>query len=140
VPQLRDAQLQGAGACLGGAIAIAVAPGGAFDAALVAPGPDQPLDTGLSSNCSAAAENDPENRLRRASFCNSGSTNLSSVIGHRSAFTLQVEVVANSTLACWTADHLNSTAATHCGPNAEILPSKDGNIMLQSLPAQRVFV
>ena len=41
---LGNTQLQGAEAGIEGAVAVAVAPGGALAAALVAPGPDQPLD------------------------------------------------------------------------------------------------
>ena len=45
--QFRDAQLQRAEPSIEGAVAVAVAPGGALAAALVTPRPDQPLDVGF---------------------------------------------------------------------------------------------
>jgi hypothetical protein len=47
LPQLGDAQLQRPEAGIEHAVPVAVAPGGALAAALVAPGADQPLDVGL---------------------------------------------------------------------------------------------
>jgi hypothetical protein len=47
LPQFGEAQLQSAEAGIEGAVAVAVAPSRALAAALVAPGPDQPLDIAL---------------------------------------------------------------------------------------------
>jgi len=47
LPQLRDAQLQGAKPGVEGTVAVAVAPGGPLAAALATPSADQPLDFGL---------------------------------------------------------------------------------------------
>jgi hypothetical protein len=47
LPQLRDAQLQRAETGVESAVAMAVAPSRAFTAALVTPGPNQPLDIGF---------------------------------------------------------------------------------------------
>jgi hypothetical protein len=47
LPQLRDAQLQGAKASVEGTLTVAVAPGNAFAATLVASGTDYAFDVAL---------------------------------------------------------------------------------------------
>src|SRR5690348_2133335 len=80
LPQFRDAQLQRAEPGIEGTVAVAVAPRGPLAAALVTPGPDQPLDVGLHEQSSTASATARRKSLSPAFSSSSASTNLSSVI------------------------------------------------------------
>src|SRR5215469_8769497 len=77
------------------------------------PAPITPSTSLSISNCSTASATARRKSPSPAVSSSSASTNLSSVIG---PLRLQVEVCCNSTLADRADDHLNHTAALHCGP------------------------
>src|SRR5215472_10650085 len=120
LPQLRDAQFQRAEAGAERAVAIAVAPGGALAAALVATGSDQPLDIGFHQQLQHCLGHGSQ-KISLASLLQQLGQH-QSLLGHRSSRALRVEVVANSTLADRADGHLNSTAVLHCGPMPKIPP------------------
>src|SRR5215470_12023703 len=91
LPQFWDAQLQRAKPRVESAVAVAIAPGRALAATLVAPGADQPLNVGFHQHCSTASATARRKSPSPAFSSSSASTNLSSVIV--SSRVLQVEVL-----------------------------------------------
>src|SRR5246500_2701328 len=134
LPQFRDTQLQCAEPGVEGAVAVTVAPGGPLAAALVTPGPDQPLDIGFHQQL--------QHRLRHRSQKISLTSLLQqlgqyqSLFGHRvlSRFRLKSR---NSTLAVRPDGHLNYAANLRCGRFRNSTTCVDANARRASASANR---